>query len=262
MVVPWRQELVEERAGDARGMGRVGELRLLREGVGVQPVEQLRAPGGDDLRLRHVDVGVDEPRHQQVRPVVDHLGAGGGLRQHRRRRADRRDQAVADQDRAVLVVGVGRRVADARRAPPGSAAPGRAGSCPSHPPAAASAGSPGPRPRYSYWQKPYRAVQGPRSGRLRPTGRSFSLPEAPGARRAPASGPAPALPPAGVSPARRPRTSPSESRPASSSVAPAATFSAPSRSLIGPAKTGAEPSTMPACGQVGRRDRRPRACAR
>ena len=71
VVVPWREELVEEGPGDAGGVLRVGEARLRGEGVGVQPVEKLRPPGGDHLRLGHVDVGVDEARHQQVRPVVD-----------------------------------------------------------------------------------------------------------------------------------------------------------------------------------------------
>ena len=49
-----------------------------------------------------------------------------------------------------------------------------------------------------------------------------------------------------VSPARPRRTSPSSRAPRRRALAPAATRSLPSRSLIGPAKTGAEPSTMPA----------------
>ena len=95
--------------------GRVGEARLLGEGVGVQPVEELRAPGSDHLCLRHVDVGVDEPRHHQVRPVVDDLDAFARRLHHTLRGAGGHDPPVADQDRPVLAVGVGRRVPETVR---------------------------------------------------------------------------------------------------------------------------------------------------
>ena len=106
------EELVEEAPGDAGGVLGVGELRLGGEGVGVQPVEQLRAPGADHLHLRHVDVGVDEARHQKMRAVVVHRRAGPRLGRDLGRRTHRGDQPVADEDGAVRVVGVGGVVVD------------------------------------------------------------------------------------------------------------------------------------------------------
>ena len=72
-------ELVEEQPRDAPRVLRVGELRFFGESVFVQPVEQFRAVGRDDLHLRVMHMAVDKPRQQQVRPVVDGFGAGGGL---------------------------------------------------------------------------------------------------------------------------------------------------------------------------------------
>ena len=54
------EQLVEKERGDRRAMGGIGELLLLDEGVVVQPVEQLRAVGADDARLRIMDMRVDE----------------------------------------------------------------------------------------------------------------------------------------------------------------------------------------------------------
>ena len=101
------QQLVEEGPGDARGMGRVGEPRFGREDIAVQPFEQLLAPGGHHLRLRQVDMGIDEARKQQVRAVVAERGTGGGQRGHRVMRADRCHPAVAHEDGAILVTGEG-----------------------------------------------------------------------------------------------------------------------------------------------------------
>ena len=78
----------------------VGEFRLLREGVVVQPFEQFGAVGGDHLHLREMDMRVDEARQEQVRPVVDDLARLAGLRRHlaigsRRRRSCRRARRTA-----------------------------------------------------------------------------------------------------------------------------------------------------------------------
>ena len=52
--------LVEEQPRDAAAVLGVAELRLFREGVVVQPVEQFGAVGGDDLHLREMHMRVDE----------------------------------------------------------------------------------------------------------------------------------------------------------------------------------------------------------
>ena len=56
----------------------VGEFELGREGVLVQPVEQLRAVGRDHRRLREVDVAVDEPRGDQRVPAESRISRAGG----------------------------------------------------------------------------------------------------------------------------------------------------------------------------------------
>src|SRR5690606_15952888 len=81
----------------------------LGEGIGVQPVQKLRAPAGDHLQLREVDMGVDEARQDQMRAVVDFRQAGTG---EFRVVVHSEDAAIFEQDGAVLeievvVVGIG-----------------------------------------------------------------------------------------------------------------------------------------------------------
>jgi len=54
------QQLVEEHLRNLRGMGGVRETRLDRKGVALQPLQQLFAVGRDHIRLRIVDMAVDE----------------------------------------------------------------------------------------------------------------------------------------------------------------------------------------------------------
>ena len=55
----------------------IGEFLLLDEGVFLQPFEQLRAIGRDHLRLRIVDMGVDESgQNQRVGVMFDRAAAG------------------------------------------------------------------------------------------------------------------------------------------------------------------------------------------
>ena len=53
------------------GILRIGKLALHREGVSGKPLQQLFAKGADHLGLRIVDVGIDEPRQQQLAPQVN-----------------------------------------------------------------------------------------------------------------------------------------------------------------------------------------------
>jgi hypothetical protein len=73
------QQLVEEELGHLGCMGRIGEGRFRREGVALQPVEELGAVAADDVGLGVVDVGVDEAGHQVAPAVVGAGGAGGEL---------------------------------------------------------------------------------------------------------------------------------------------------------------------------------------
>ena len=83
-------------------MGRVGEPLLLDEGVVVQPVEQLRAIGGDHLRLRIVDVHIDQPGHDERARMIVERRVRRGAGKNVARLADRRDPPVLDENRPVL----------------------------------------------------------------------------------------------------------------------------------------------------------------
>ena len=99
-----RQKQVEKFFRHRRGMALFAEAGLLGEGIGVEPVEQLRPPAGDDLHLREMDMGVDEARQDQMRAVVDFRQAWvaqGGIV------ADGGDLAGINDDGAVLVIGEG-----------------------------------------------------------------------------------------------------------------------------------------------------------
>ena len=66
-----RQQRVQKHVGCDLGKHRIGMARLSREGVGVEPVEQLGAPGRDHIDLRAVHMGVDEAWQQQAATVVE-----------------------------------------------------------------------------------------------------------------------------------------------------------------------------------------------
>jgi hypothetical protein len=71
------QQRVEEERGAGRATaGSAGALG--REGVAVQPVQQLGAVAGDDVELRAVHMGVDEARQQQPAALVVALQPGPG----------------------------------------------------------------------------------------------------------------------------------------------------------------------------------------
>ena len=91
VVVPLTQALVEEQRGHGARVRRVRELLLGDERVFFQPVEQLLAVGADDLRLRIVDVAVDEAGQDQARPgrtpLYGYPAAGGRAPRRRARNA-------------------------------------------------------------------------------------------------------------------------------------------------------------------------------
>ena len=109
------RQLVEEELGVARGVRGIGEFLLFDEGVFLQPFEELRAIGRDHLRLRVVDMGVDESgQNQRVGVMFDRscrrqprhqLGSGSG----------RLDAAVLDEHDTVFDVAIALRIAGAVR---------------------------------------------------------------------------------------------------------------------------------------------------
>ncbi len=101
------QQFLEENLRHLVGVALVGELLFAREGVGVQPVQQLFAVGADHAGLREVDMGVDEPRgDQRVLVVLDRdIGIQG--RQQFGGVANGTDTAIVDHQQAVLEVFMG-----------------------------------------------------------------------------------------------------------------------------------------------------------
>ena len=75
---PGRAQPREELLGHGRGVGVVGQLRLLGQGAVVEPVEQGSAQVADGPHLREVDMGVDEAGDEHTGSQVDDLGVGMG----------------------------------------------------------------------------------------------------------------------------------------------------------------------------------------
>ena len=59
------KQFVEKELGPACAMRGIGEFLLLDKSIVLQPVEELRPVGADDLGLRIVDVRVDEAGHDE-----------------------------------------------------------------------------------------------------------------------------------------------------------------------------------------------------
>ncbi len=97
-------EFVEKEFRDPRAMAGIGEFLLLDERVVMQPVQQLRAIGADDLGLRIVDVSVDEARHHEAARVIVDRRALRSPRENVARLADRLHAPVGDQNRPVLEI--------------------------------------------------------------------------------------------------------------------------------------------------------------
>src|SRR5271166_423666 len=95
------EQFVEKEVRDPRAMRGIAEFLLLDERVIVQPVEQLRAIGADDLRLRIVDMRIDESRHDEAaRIFVDDCGLGRAS-EDVERLADPLDAPVLDEYRSI-----------------------------------------------------------------------------------------------------------------------------------------------------------------
>ncbi len=108
------QQRIEELRRTGLGLRRIGHAHFGREGVGVEPVQQLCAPGADDVELRAVHMAVDEAGQDQLALVVDGAPVGTG---RVGLRAD--DAPVFDEQPMVGPKAHGRAVAiGTRRRPP------------------------------------------------------------------------------------------------------------------------------------------------
>ncbi len=106
-------QFIVEMRRDLFGMRGFDEAAFFREGVGVQPFEQVGCVGGDHLHLRKVQMRVDEARHNEVWAVVDLDRICRSLLPDVGIGADRRDLACLDQQAAVALVAVAVRISDA-----------------------------------------------------------------------------------------------------------------------------------------------------
>ena len=98
------------------GVRALDEAAFLRERIGVQPFEEVGGIGADHLHLREMRMRIDEAGQDEMRPVVDLLRIGGRHGAHGRIGAGIHDHPVLDQQAAVLLVAIARRVVDGFRA--------------------------------------------------------------------------------------------------------------------------------------------------
>jgi hypothetical protein len=70
------QQFVEEYIGHFVRMRGIGKLRFRREGVVLQPGQEPGRWRADDVRLREVDVHVDEARRKDAPRPMRHIGIG------------------------------------------------------------------------------------------------------------------------------------------------------------------------------------------
>jgi hypothetical protein len=84
-------------------VGRIAEAHLLREGVGLEPVDEPLAPARDDPGLGIVDMGVHEARQDEAIPVVGDRNVWMCLAKAVRG-ADAGEEAVLDEHGAATLV--------------------------------------------------------------------------------------------------------------------------------------------------------------
>ena len=105
------RERVEEEARRDVGDLAVAIADFLGEGVFLEPLHQLGAEGGDHLRLRQMQMRVDEAGHHEIGPVVDDRDGRRQPPDQRRRLADFAYDPLVDDDEPVLDEADGRRLA-------------------------------------------------------------------------------------------------------------------------------------------------------
>ena len=108
------QQFIEEEASHFTGMRRVAKALLGRKCVALQPLEQLLAVGSDDVRLRIMDVGIDEAWSNESAAAVDSHGIARQIVFYRRPCNGLLDLSLADQQCAVVEIDVGAFAGDRR----------------------------------------------------------------------------------------------------------------------------------------------------
>ena len=88
-------------------MGLIGELVFAREGVGVEPVEQLLSVSANHPGLREMDMGIDKAGGDQCVFVLGHSNVGGQCAKQFAGRANSLDLAVVDHQQAVCKIFIG-----------------------------------------------------------------------------------------------------------------------------------------------------------
>ena len=106
------QQFIEEELGDVGGVFRVLEAALGRERVLLEPRQQPRRRRRDHVRLRIVDVRVDEARRDDLVAQVFDRRAGRQRRRDLSVVAHGDDAAVLERDDAVGVVHRARRAVE------------------------------------------------------------------------------------------------------------------------------------------------------
>ncbi|VVO89709.1 hypothetical protein PS732_05318 [Pseudomonas fluorescens] len=101
------QQFLDENISHFIGVRLVAELTFAREGVSVEPVEQLFAVGADHAGLWQVDVGVDKARSDQGILIMVDFDVCRQRRQQVAGVADGADLAAIDHQQAVLEIFVG-----------------------------------------------------------------------------------------------------------------------------------------------------------
>ena len=91
------------------------ETAFLREGIGIQPFQQVGGIGADHLHLREMQMRIDEAGQQEMRAMVDLDRIGLRLRPHRIVCAAGEDFSVLDQQGAVFLISIAGVVVEAFR---------------------------------------------------------------------------------------------------------------------------------------------------
>lgn len=101
------QQFLDKDIRDFFGVCLVGELAFAREGIGVQPIQQLFAVGTDHAGLRQVDMGVDQAGSDQRILVMGDFDVGGQCGQQVAGMPQGTDLAVVDHQQAVFEILIG-----------------------------------------------------------------------------------------------------------------------------------------------------------
>ncbi|ENT02637.1 hypothetical protein B989_00639 [Brucella sp. 56/94] len=108
-------QLVKKVFRDEFGVLFVGKFLLGHKCIGVEPFQKIGSIGSHDLRLRIMDMRVDEARHNEVRAVIGEFHIRARFTADLGIVAKAQDTAVFDQNRTVFDIAIGMAVIEALR---------------------------------------------------------------------------------------------------------------------------------------------------